>query len=425
MGWWSDRQPFGTTVVDDDREDERGGRSSGYDKDGFKMLVEDESGLPRDIEDIDTCAGLWAAARDSGATPVAEAPDPEMLVNLEGQSKDGTTIVAMRAVITKHSPAPDGVLLLCPPEVLVGAGQEPIHLRFDLSQLDVTGTTTVRAERTGGDEGIPAQFENGFSITLKENESVQLDIETTWPSDAIEWHIEADALVNGHRRTIVIDDDGKDFRSPGDRALNEYRRGHSGEEEDWLNGPPIDWGIDPSAARGTGSDGGPVLRSRDVLVPMSDGLDIYIPHDASEYRWIRHDGDKLIEFNPSDVEPDPPTLRVDEYCGRERGSYEGRIREVRPPRSEGQRHGRQNFDRRSVEFVCSIPASGQERDASDPDADEYWNCAGARCPEVAYVLQSVQRRGSDVLVWYRSDELPEADRTLAARLLGTIQEATP
>jgi hypothetical protein len=420
MNWWSARDPVNTTVLEDGAE-KGGGGSGRYDEDGFKILVEDESALPSDIADTDTCSGLWDAGRGSGGRLVAE-PDRDMNVHLEGASKNGTTIVALRAVVTRHVPAPDGVLLLCPPALLVGSAQEPIHVNFDMSVVDLDETNTVSARRTGGGPDL-AQFEDGFTITLKENESVQLDIETTYPSDAIEWHIEADALVDGETRTIVIDDDGEEFVSPGGRGYDEYLRGHSGEEEGWDNGPPADWGIDPSAVRETSSDGSPVLRSRDVIVPFTEGLDIYVPYARPGGRWIRHDEDKLIAFNLRGVEPARPTLEAGDSCGWEQGSDDGRVREVLPARSEDHTHGRQEFEHRSEEFICSFPAPEHGRDSLDGRVEQFWTCGGAPCPEVKYAVQSVQRKNSDVVLWYRSDELSSADRALAAQVLDGVQEA--
>jgi hypothetical protein len=187
---------------------------------------------------------------------------------------------------------------------------DPVGLSFDLNKAD-----RVRAKRTdptNPDKLLP-QFEQGFVINLKENEPVSTQVSVQLPDDRITWHFEADIYVGGEKRTIVLDDGGRDFYSPGVRSKSEpypYSEGHfNGVEHK-------SWGIDRAAKLS-----GNWLEYPGLRIPWMDGIDIYQPNlysaefsgyrwmvrDAG-YRWIRIEGRQLVRFNPPGVAADEPTL---------------------------------------------------------------------------------------------------------------------
>jgi hypothetical protein len=154
------------------------------------MLVKDSRKLPGNIVEIDDCASLWLAGKSANGTLVEASDSVDMNISVQGRSKRGLRIVGMRARITKRVPTPDGVLLLCPPEPRAGAPQEPVHISFDFRQADSADTDVVRAVREGEpeDDKDAGQFEEDYSISLSENESVELVVSTDPSIDDIDWH---------------------------------------------------------------------------------------------------------------------------------------------------------------------------------------------------------------------------------------------
>jgi hypothetical protein len=95
----------------------------------YSVVVADPSRLPTVVGKIKDCARLLAIGLEAGGVR-SDASVQRVL--LRGAAKDGTTIVDMRAKITKRASAVDGALLQCP-----SAGSlEPIGLAFDLSKSD-------------------------------------------------------------------------------------------------------------------------------------------------------------------------------------------------------------------------------------------------------------------------------------------------
>jgi hypothetical protein len=80
-------------------------------------------------------------------------------------------------------------------------------LLFELGTAD--SAPAMRAGPSQGTGFTVKQFADGFTINVAEKESVPLAFEATLPSDSIEWHVEADIVVGGDRRTVVIDNEGR------------------------------------------------------------------------------------------------------------------------------------------------------------------------------------------------------------------------
>jgi hypothetical protein len=238
----------------------------------------------------------------AGGTLIEDQHSGENLINLWGGSHEVLRIISMRAKATKHVPTPDGVLLACPPEPRFAQGQEPIHISFDFRSVNLKHTDSVPALRESNAVSHVKQFEDGYSIVLAKNESVQLAVTTHQSVDSVDWHIEVVAVVGGRIETLTINQVAKRFHTPGLRQFDDYQEGHSGVEPQWDNGPARDWGIEQDAARVDDGAYGQVLRWHDVVIPFVKGLDVYVPY-RNQYRAIRHNGYKLISFNPPDVAP--------------------------------------------------------------------------------------------------------------------------
>ncbi|MFI6098098.1 hypothetical protein ACIA8G_21270 [Lentzea sp. NPDC051213] len=325
----------------------------------YSVVVTGE--LSAGIRDAKDCDDLWKVAKAAGAITAGNF-GPRVV--LQGKATDGVTVIDMRAKITKRQPAADGALLECPP----GGGAEPIELLFDL---------------TGGDTGVAKgpedenRFGKGFVINVAQKESVPLNITWSLPNDSIEWYIEADALVGGEKRTIIIDNSGKPFYSPGNRKAHEYREGH-------MRGVAYnDWGVDTTARRE-----GDRLRVGTVSLPYVEGMDAYQPPEQG--RWIRKDGRRIVTISQGDV---PPAEPVNDHgrcvLGNEDRADATEVRTTVPQVST--RNGKQ-FTTVTTTYLCGTQR--HSRTAMSVD---------------------------DLVIFYQGNELNAQDASLAARLLNEAQ----
>ena len=396
-----------------------------YPSGGYSLVVADPSRLPANMAEVDDCERMWSIGLDAGGVPTWPSA---RRVLLQGVAKDGVTVLDMRAKITRRSPATDGALLECPS----AGGTDPIGLIFDLSESDSAPAQHIdkNADPAAEYSGQPVnQFADGFVITVAENESVPLMVEATLPADSVEWHIEAEVLVGGQRRTIIIDNEGKDFFSPGTRRPNQYVEGHRAGVD------TTDWGVDEGSRLVTGSDGGPALQFGPVLLPHVPGLDIYQRADtglsgegisATPYRWVRRDGRTILSFNPpgSPAQSLPAVWDVcgesDRYGRDDADLSYGYISTQSVVASEIRDHGGQQFEHWTIDYQCSMQAEGVTRDGEFGTAS-FWECGGVRCPEETHRIQAARMTGSDILFVSLSDEVADQDRALAENMLAKLQ----
>ena len=392
----------------------------------YDLIVADPSRLPTDVGKAKECAQLRAIGLAAGGV---QSNFTNHRVLVRGIVKDGVVITDMRAKITKRTPAVDGALLFCP----AAGSMEPIGLAFDLTKSD-----SAPAQRYDPNSYKTVnQFADGFAISVAENESVPLMVDTTLPKDAVEWHIEADVLVGGVRQTIIIDNEGKDFYSPGRRQDNQYRQGHG------AGVLRSNWGIDKAARHVTGPGGADALQLGPVLVPYIPGLDIYQPGgeldsfengESSPYRWVRHDGRRIFSFNPAGVpavnslgEGAHNFLAVGDSCYQSGpygdsypGDWSGAVRTSTVVSSEVRQHGKQQFEHWTIDYSCNIDDESHHRDGKF-GTDDFWKCNGVLCPEETIHLQATRKIGSEILFVSLSNEVAREDQALAERLLAEIQ----
>jgi hypothetical protein len=405
--WFSEREPLESHVTSADRS--------------WSLVVPDPRRLSTSVNEVSVgkdwdCSRLYHIGLAAGGLPSGHLAHR---VLLRGIAKDGSVIIDMHAKITKRMPAADGALIIgCPPQ----GELEPIGLTFDLTNSD-----SAPAQRYDKNLNKTVnQFADGFAISLAENESVSLMIETKLPSDSIDWHIEADILVGGHRRTIVIDNEGKDFYSPGTRLSNQYREGHG------VDGFGGNWGVDKAAQHTKTPDGLDVLRLGPVLIPYIPYMDIYQPRNDGNndnlYRWVRRDGRRLLTFNPPSVPP-RGVPAVGDYCDLE-GPYgdlstrkSGVVRTRTLLSSKVRQHGRQQFEHWTIDYRCSWDRVRDEfyyRDGAS-GTDGFWKCGGVLCPEETIRVQAARMIGSDIFFVSWSNDVASQDQALAERILGSVQ----
>ena len=295
---------------------------------GFMLVAADASRVPAGTGDSTDCDELWRQGMQAGALPVDERIQRLLL---RGDAKNGVTLTGLRARVTSRGPGEGDAALWCP-----GAGTlDPVGFAFDLwSQPGDPVVDVADAARHSTDPEKPTapvtQFDDGFAIALKENETIPLVFQTRLPQDRITWYVEADVLVGDTMRTVRIDDGGQDFYSPGTRTdVNGYDRGHLAGVE------YTDWGVDVGGVVHDGPSGRAVeYAGLRIPVPAGD-VDVYHPNDGSVapsgYRAVRVDGEIVARFNPSGVAPESAPA-VGDRCGP---AGAGSIRSVSPVATPG------------------------------------------------------------------------------------------
>jgi len=378
--WFSTREsirdPLGVYVNSD----------GSLDPTSYLMVVPDPSRLPEDVGHINECSALWDVGLTAGGIRIPERSFHRIL--LQGKANDGVAIIDIRARVTRREPAINGALLFCPSE----GELDPIGLQFDLRSHDVAPAKHFNPD--SHDE--VSQFARGYTISVAKNESVPLDTEATLPDDAVYWHIEVELIVGGGHRTLIIDDNGKDFFSPGSRPVNNYSKGYGAGVY------PQDWGIDNHAHHIQLSGGIEALQFGSAIFPNANGLDVYQPQDSqwldepSPYRWIRRDGRKVLEFNPDGV-PALPVPATGNPCHS--GVYTGNIVSQNLVGSLVRDHDGQPFMHLVVDYTCQL----------------YYR------PEQTYRFQATWHINGTTMFSFSSSDVADEDLEFAERLLNEIQ----
>ena len=363
---------------------------------GFSMVVPDPGRLPSGFAQIESCTELWTAGVGAGGV---RSDGQQQRLLLQGRAEDGVTIVDMHARITRTQPAIDGAVLACPAAGLA----EPIGLTFDLGTSSLAPARHV--DPSSGEE--VDQFTSGAAITVADKESVPLAVEVRLPEESAYWHLEADVVMNGERRTIVIDDAGKDYFSPGRRPLNQYREGHGAGV--FLT----DWGVDEAARRHNLSDGSAILEYGAATFPDTAGVEAYRPagpgasyEEPATERWIRAGGRKILEFvEDLPARPLRPYPKVGDSCvedelyREDRDQDFGNVDSVSVASTGIRDHGGQKFRHLTVDYTC---------------------IKGDRSRE-SYRLQVAQDLTTFFAFSSLMSNLTDQDRVLAARLLNDVR----
>ncbi|MGK2881910.1 MAG: hypothetical protein ACSLE6_14325 [Mycobacterium sp.] len=174
------------------------------------------------------CERLWNVAMVLGAIPRGSV---RYTIIAHGNAPGGAVITEMRAVRTRTLPPADGALFTCPKQAM-----DVAELNFALAPEGVEPLQTDRAEYVyGGTGGWQPRFEDGWVITVSHDQNVVLDVHFGSDApyeeniDGFAWHIEAEAIVDGEPRTIVIDNNGDDFVQAGWRTEYEQAFGGGGQ----------------------------------------------------------------------------------------------------------------------------------------------------------------------------------------------------
>lgn len=397
--WLSQNNPVSGIVTDSKTPPDSGS--------GFSMLVADPASLPSNIGQVKDCRDLW---REGSKAKGVLTQDRPQLADLRGLSETGATIVALRARVTKRLPAADGVLLECP----AAGAQEPSQFTFEIGNNDVVDASR---QAPAGDSSAASQFGDGFRIELKKNETAALALKTSTPNDAIFWHYELDVRTEDSVKTVVLDDHGRDFYSPGSRPSNDYVQGHAAGVD------TSNWGVENTSRIEEDSNGIKRLRFGRLSVPFEPGLDFYRPRQEAgdtgptSPLWVRQNGRKLLSVNipgsPQGVLPEPYDL-----CGGNNGIDDiapiGYVKQKEIVSASWRTVDGQLTQPAVVEYVCSLGVGVPRASDSGPG---FFSCLETPCVEQAAQVNLVRFpvEGVGFISW--SNEVPVEDVQTATQLL--------
>ncbi|MEJ2863219.1 hypothetical protein [Actinomycetospora flava] len=375
---------------------------------GFSLLVTDPARLSPGVAQMDACSDLWREGLRAGGIPVQPRTQ---VADLRSGSETGATIVGLRARVTQRLPAADGALLECP----AAGPQEPTQFAFAIGDNNVA--EAIRPADGDAGAGDQAQFGNGFRLEFKKDEGQALALLVEPPRESIFWHYEADVTTDGRTiTTIVLNDNGRDFYSPGSRASNEYLEGHSAGVD------VTDWGVE-RGSRVVGEPGNQRLMQGQLDVPFEPGMEYYRPRPdstnagSSSSFWLRRDGRKLLSVNVPGSAPDVLPEMYDLCGGSANGDDDRRgytkSKVVSPPLVE--QVAGQPVERTTVDYVCSIGV-GVARDG-ERGTPGYFYCRGLPCAESALRATVVRFPLANVEFLSWSNETATQDVQLVDRLL--------
>jgi hypothetical protein len=135
--------------------------------------------------------------------------ETEVRVTLSGRSDVDIVIDGIR-VICHSRTEPTGVVVRCP------AGGASINVRQVEVDLDWEPGVVSYAEPDG--DNLP--FKKSF--TLQKGETERLYVTGRSTTSAVEWSIELLLLIDGRRRIIRVDDNGKPFRTTGSSGFPSF-----------------------------------------------------------------------------------------------------------------------------------------------------------------------------------------------------------
>jgi hypothetical protein len=192
---------------------------------GFVFADEAQPGRPP----IGPCQEWWAWAKERGGV---DAGVTKLRLTLIGDELTTVVMDALRVVITKHTDPLNGTYVVC---TVGGADITTRHIAVD---LDLFGEPTTRYVKDGGEST------GRFVFQLTRGEAEIFNIEARAESSYCEWVAELFLLVDGKRRTISIDDDGKPFRTTAPSGL----KAHHWTDERWAPLHASDEGTSGSSA---------------------------------------------------------------------------------------------------------------------------------------------------------------------------------
>jgi hypothetical protein len=194
------------------REDPQGGSG------GFDVAARSAAGLTTPLHNARDCDSLFQAAKRAGAVDVGQSI---YSVVLEGRTHRDVAIVDMRAKILKRERILTGADVHCQS----AGAMDAIGVGFNLDEQSPTARTIKDTPVTDPREALGGPYFGGGNIVLLKKTEVQpFQITGVTSRDYVEWEITAQALIDGSKEEITIDNNGQPFRITGGSATTDYSR---------------------------------------------------------------------------------------------------------------------------------------------------------------------------------------------------------
>jgi hypothetical protein len=174
--------------------------------DGFLLIASQRDKVGEAIGGVDDCRSLLRRARAAGA--VHSSP---LFLHLlvEGNTLKDVTIVSIRARVVRRGPDLRGAAITC-----AGGGEiSPVRLTFDLDRSD-----GVALRVRGDGKTVGPYFGQGYAISVRKGEVVPLLVTAETKNSFVAWKISIDLVIDGKRRSVIVDDDGQPFRVTAPRC---------------------------------------------------------------------------------------------------------------------------------------------------------------------------------------------------------------
>ncbi|MFJ6195061.1 hypothetical protein [Micromonospora sp. NPDC092111] len=147
---------------------------------------------------------VHGVARFSGETPYRLLT--RIRISAIGQWTGPVFVTQIRARVRKRSEPMSGAFLFRGSQ---GDGS-PLEIGFDLDEPD-----SVARVIKPDDETLGAAYVDRRSLTLSPGEPLTIDVQAHTTRSYCEWVIELELDLDGEKRTQVVDDHGRPFRSTG------------------------------------------------------------------------------------------------------------------------------------------------------------------------------------------------------------------
>jgi hypothetical protein len=167
--------------------------------DGFALATRAPAGFDEELEGVDGCESLLAAAEEVEAVRVGKSVY-DLVV--EGATHRDVTIVGLRPEIVERGAPVNGAEFHCQSGGAVGA----IGVAFDFDEPH----PVARRDKEEPNAGSP-YFASGNAIVLKDGEIQPIQVTNEITHGHVAWNLLVELVIDGESKTVTVDDDGKPF----------------------------------------------------------------------------------------------------------------------------------------------------------------------------------------------------------------------
>jgi hypothetical protein len=149
-----------------------------------------------------TCTDVRDWLISHGAVDVSPS---NLKITIEGRSSATVVINDVRARVLSRDDVPEATLVTCPS----AGANEAIGFGFRLSEV----TPIAREIASNFPTVLGKSFFATRNVTVADGEALRFDVQAQADAGTYSWVIDIDAVVNGQRSVLTIDDDGHPFRT--------------------------------------------------------------------------------------------------------------------------------------------------------------------------------------------------------------------